>query len=137
MPVATNVYSGAAFPGNFNLGAAGIPSEAQQIVRFFNCTTRSLAAGSHQVCVIPANSIAQVTIVPLTGEAVFTVALGDATTAASMSAAAVMVTDVNVVGRTYHYAADNEVQFTVAGGTLVAARFMVIVRLTQFRLVAV
>jgi hypothetical protein len=136
MPVATNVYSGAAFPGNFNIGKLGIPGERVTVARYFDCTVRNLAAASHQVCAIPANSLVQVTIVPLTGEATDTLAWGDATTADSLKAAAAIATGVNQVTRTLHYAADNEVQFT-NNGTLDAAKFFVIVDIISARLTAV
>lgn len=129
MAVATNVYSGKGFPGNYDVGSLGRPNEETVIVRYFDCVARNLAVASHQVCAIPANALVQVTIYPATGEATNTLALGDATTANSMAAAAALVAGTNVVGKTLHYTAANEVQFTIATGSLVAAKFWVIVRI--------
>lgn len=127
MAVATNKYSGTGYPGNYNIGKSGTPSERVTVARYFDCTSTNLAAASYQVCAIPANSLVQVTVVPLTGEATVTLAWGDATTAAdSLKAAAVIATGVNQVTRTLHFAADNEVQFT-ASGAFTAAKFWVIV----------
>jgi len=54
-----------------------------------------------------------------------------------MLAASTMTTGVTIVGKTVHYAAASEVQFTVAGGTLVAAKFLIFVDVVNFKLKAV
>lgn len=140
MAVATNVYSGKGFPGNYDVGASGMPSEEVTVVRYFDCTTRTLAVGSHQVCVVPANTLVEsVEIYPtVASTATATYAWGDSATANIFKAAAALAANVAQVSTgTQHYTAANEVQFTVATANDVAGKFFVVVRMMAVKATAV
>lgn len=139
MAEATNKYEGNAFPGNFNLGKAGMPNEVVKTVRYFDCTARTLAQASHKVCSIPANSLVWIEVIPLAAStATATYAWGDKTTANIFKAAAALAANVRQMSTgAQYYTADDEVQFTVATADDVAGKFFVIVHIMAVPKVAV
>jgi hypothetical protein len=140
MAVATNVYSGKGFPGNYEVGAMGMPGEEVTVVRYFDCTSRTLAVGSHQVCVIPAGMlVSQVEIHPtVASTATATYAWGDSATANIFKAAAALAANVAQTSTgSQYYSAANEVQFTVATANDIAGKFFVVVRMIRVNATAV
>lgn len=133
MAAATHVFSGAGFPGNFNIGPAGSPGEEVSITRYFDCTAANLTT-TNQVCVIPAGSlVTDVRVLPLSAVSTTSqYSFGDITSTTTFMTASVLTANtVRKATKCQYYSSADEVQFNVSAATDASSKFFVTVKLMQ------